>query len=169
MYKKIAMYFLYSIIFGIIFTGIDFLWITTYKTFIEKTIKNKKNNFINIYYLLFAHCTYFFNINFSNITDLKITDLKINLNLIFSIFLFYSSLSFSILFIIIFILKYDIIKNTNKYNYYYLLNAFISIILFIIYYSIVGQTIESPSLKNLLNKYLTPEEKNIYKKIFRNI
>ena len=160
MNKKIVSCFLYCIIFAIIFTIIDLFWISVYKNFIKKN--NKKTTFIDIYYLLMGRCKYFKQ-NTSNVNNLKI-----HTTLSFYVFLFYFSISFFILFTIMFILKYDIIQNTDKYNYYYLLNVFILIIFFIIYYS-QGSPIESPTVNSLLNKYLTPEEKIIYKKTWGDI
>jgi len=158
--NKIVSCFLYCIIFAIIFTIIDFIWISFYKNFIKKN--NNKTSFIDIYYLLMGQCKYF------DQNTSSVDNLKIHTTLSFYVFLFYFSISFYILFTIMFILKYDIIQNNDKYNYYYLLNVFILIIFFIIYYS-QGSPIESPSLKNLLNKYLTPEEKIIYKKTWGDI
>ena len=71
-----------------------------------------------------------------------------------------------LLFIIVikYILNYKLIYVFKKYNYFYLFNMFICIIIFKLYYGSYIFMKMTP-VEVLLDKYLTPEEKIIYEKM----
>ena len=128
-----------------------------------KTDKIKENNsktssIIYNYYQLFNYCTIIL------YDDVFIDYFKHNIN----VFVLYMSIIFFIYFVIIFILKYKIIESTKKYNYLYLINAFICCIMFYLYYGSYFYK-KIPKLEHLFDKYLTPKEKEMYKKIWGSL
>lgn len=118
----------------------------------EYTHQKTKSNFLYNYYELFKHCSLFTNkLN-------KIDKYQILLN---SFLLYYSVMIVAI--ILIFMLSYKFIEKKNKYNYLYLINAFICCTVFYLYYGSYFYK-KAPKLDVLIDKHLTTKEKEIYEK-----
>jgi len=149
---NVLKYMFYSIIVVFIYCLVDLLLYIFYSNFTQnKSIY--KNNLLNNYYELFKHCKFY---------SLTRKELYPHFFLLTSFSLYYFFIVLSI-FIIVFILKYKIVESIKKYNYLYLINAFICCIVFHLYY---GSFIfkKTPKLDVLIDKHLTPKEKEIYKK-----
>ena len=149
---NVLKYIFYSIIAVFIYCLVDLLLYIFYSHF----TKNKsiyKNNLLNNYYELFKHCKFYS----SSRTELHPHFLLLTL---FSLYYFFILLS---IIIIVYILKYNVIISTKKYNCLYLINAFICCTVFYLYYGSYFYK-KVPKLDVLIDKHLTPKEKEIYKK-----
>lgn len=138
------------------FSHLFYKYIFKQNRIIHSLNKNKRkgndSTIIYNYYQLMHYCKVF-------LYDNSIDHNKV----LFYIIPSYMCIFFFIYFVIIFIFKYKIIESTKKYNYLYLINAFICCIVFYLYYGSYFYK-KVPKLDFLFDKHLTPKEKEIYEK-----